>query len=90
MAMMQSVSRSVAASPRCSIDLLTCSMEAIRIPPLEPILHPFSTRVLTEVLNWREERGVSVGGGREGGKGRWNEGGRRGGGGREESSLARL
>ena len=81
MAMMQSVSRSVAASPRCSIDLFTCSMEAIRIPPLEPILHPFSMRVLTEVLNWREERGVSVGG-REGGKSRWNEGGGRGRGGR--------
>ena len=37
---------------------LACSMEAMWMPPLGPILHAFKTRAVTEVLNCKEHNRV--------------------------------
>ena len=51
MAMMQSVSKSVLASPRVEMERLTCSIEATPMPPLWPSLQPWSSSEQTELLN---------------------------------------
>ncbi len=55
MAIMQSVSRSVLASPNRLMVLLTCSVDAMEIPPPWPILQPSRHREVSEELNWRVE-----------------------------------
>ena len=52
MAMIQSVSRSVLASPRQLMLWFTWSIEATWMPPARLILQPSSRRVLIDWLNW--------------------------------------
>lgn len=53
MAMMDSVSRSAELRPRVRMKGLIWSKEATAIPPLRPILQPFSCKLFTELFSCR-------------------------------------